>query len=714
MVRKRTRDDDPTKSDSDDEDYDNRMTQAAPRPSRKKPSAPRQSRSKPASKKRRTGYNEDESEEVSESSLGEESFEDSIEEAEQPELNSKGRPVRSAVKKKRTYEESDEEDIDDISSEEDVKSRAKPPPAKRNKMIIKLKVDTRNLRSSSAKATPLPSAGLTRRSSRITRDASEELVALSTSGKHTQTVRHATASPVEASRPTTGLKKPPSAIMEETEESSARTKLEPDETEAVVATQSMPTNEEGDEEADEDEQVADAQEDPANANEPNESAVVLESQEDAAHDAGEQGDEDDDEEDILARPKRSTRQKATGPAENTVEAVASQPSPRTLRSTAGGRATRGGNRGKKRGVDDTSDFEPAPDDGGDENVSDSDAPSASPRKASQEVEDSSGSMRRSKRLKRNNGQRGGTSGEGTSDDVENELENEVAELQEDGPRRTRRRREAVGPIIAEDRPTRRRNQVDYRVMRPEYNQAFEEEAAPIETVTPSKRGRGGANGAWGRSLFSTHGPFGGAGGPAPVLGGPGAVGGADSDSSDDDAGQRARPSNIGGAAGMTPTSGQAQGFGLFPPAAPQAHSNDPIQSNFGKVKDKQALADSDPLGVDPNVNFDSVGGLENQIDHLKEMVALPLLYPEIFQRFKVTPPRGVLFHGPPGTGKTLLARALASSVSSHGRKVTFYMRKGADALSKWVGEAERQLRLLFDEARKTQPSIIFFDEIDGK
>jgi len=90
-----------------------------------------------------------------------------------------------------------------------------------------------------------------------------------------------------------------------------------------------------------------------------------------------------------------------------------------------------------------------------------------------------------------------------------------------------------------------------------------------------------------------------------------------------------------------------------------------------------------------------------------------LLYPEVFQQFKLTPPRGVLFHGPPGTGKTLLARALASSVSSQSKKVTFYMRKGADALSKWVGEAERQLRLLFEEARKNQPSIIFFDEIDG-
>jgi ATPase family AAA domain-containing protein 2 len=95
------------------------------------------------------------------------------------------------------------------------------------------------------------------------------------------------------------------------------------------------------------------------------------------------------------------------------------------------------------------------------------------------------------------------------------------------------------------------------------------------------------------------------------------------------------------------------------------------------------------------------------------MTLLPLLYPEVFQQFKVTPPRGVLFHGPPGTGKTLVARALAASCRSGGRSISFYMRKGADCLSKWVGEAERQLRLLFEEARASQPSIIFFDEIDG-
>ncbi|KAG4303974.1 hypothetical protein PORY_002627 [Pneumocystis oryctolagi] len=128
---------------------------------------------------------------------------------------------------------------------------------------------------------------------------------------------------------------------------------------------------------------------------------------------------------------------------------------------------------------------------------------------------------------------------------------------------------------------------------------------------------------------------------------------------------------------------------------------------------KQSLADTDPLGVNQATNFESIGGLNDFIIQLKEMVSLPLLYPEIFQRFNITPPKGVLFHGPPGTGKTLMARALASSCSSKEKKISFFMRKGADCLSKWVGEAERQLRLLFEEAKNSQPSIIFFDEIDG-
>lgn len=113
------------------------------------------------------------------------------------------------------------------------------------------------------------------------------------------------------------------------------------------------------------------------------------------------------------------------------------------------------------------------------------------------------------------------------------------------------------------------------------------------------------------------------------------------------------------------------------------------------------------------VSPQSVRPLTSDIAALKEMVVLPLLYPELCTHLNIVPPRGVLFYGPPGTGKTFTARALAVSCSQMGCKVTFYMRKGADILSQWIGEAERQLRLLFEEARRNQPAIIFFDEIDG-
>ncbi|KAM7334892.1 hypothetical protein ACRRTK_005369 [Alexandromys fortis] len=119
-----------------------------------------------------------------------------------------------------------------------------------------------------------------------------------------------------------------------------------------------------------------------------------------------------------------------------------------------------------------------------------------------------------------------------------------------------------------------------------------------------------------------------------------------------------------------------------------------------RVKVGASLADVDPMNIDKSVRFDSIGGLSHHIHALKEMVVFPLLYPEIFEKFKIQPPRGCLFYGPPGTGKTLVARALANECSQGDKKVAFFMRKGADCLSKWVGESERQLRLLFDQARK--------------
>ncbi|GAV28541.1 hypothetical protein PMKS-002012 [Pichia membranifaciens] len=157
---------------------------------------------------------------------------------------------------------------------------------------------------------------------------------------------------------------------------------------------------------------------------------------------------------------------------------------------------------------------------------------------------------------------------------------------------------------------------------------------------------------------------------------------------------------------------------LIKPTDPNDTSNNIIATlnnpaSLTPAKKKNTLADTDPLGIDTNIDFSVVGGLNNYINQLKEMITLPLLYPEVYSKFHITPPRGVLFHGPPGTGKTLMARALAASCSSQNKKITFFMRKGADCLSKWVGEAERHLRLLFEEAKQHQPSIIFFDEIDG-
>ncbi|KAH0450052.1 hypothetical protein IEQ34_020744 [Dendrobium chrysotoxum] len=111
--------------------------------------------------------------------------------------------------------------------------------------------------------------------------------------------------------------------------------------------------------------------------------------------------------------------------------------------------------------------------------------------------------------------------------------------------------------------------------------------------------------------------------------------------------------------------------------------------------------------------WESVAGLEHVIQCMKEVVLLPLLYPEFFGSVGLTPPRGVLLHGYPGTGKTHVVRALIGACSRGDKRIAYFARKGADCLGKYVGDAERQLRLLFQVAERSQPSIIFFDEIDG-
>lgn len=111
--------------------------------------------------------------------------------------------------------------------------------------------------------------------------------------------------------------------------------------------------------------------------------------------------------------------------------------------------------------------------------------------------------------------------------------------------------------------------------------------------------------------------------------------------------------------------------------------------------------------------WESVAGLQNVVQCMKEVVILPLLYPGCFDSLGITPPRGVLLHGYPGTGKTLVVRALVGACARGGKRIAYFARKGADCLGKYVGDAERQLRLLFQVAEQCQPSVIFFDEIDG-
>lgn len=109
-----------------------------------------------------------------------------------------------------------------------------------------------------------------------------------------------------------------------------------------------------------------------------------------------------------------------------------------------------------------------------------------------------------------------------------------------------------------------------------------------------------------------------------------------------------------------------------------------------------------------DVTYDDLGGLGETINQLREMVELPLRYPELFQRLGVDPPRGVLLHGPPGTGKTRLARAVANESDAQ-----FFLINGPEIMGSAYGESEGRLREIFEQAAKSAPSILFIDEIDS-
>ncbi|MHA1144408.1 MAG: CDC48 family AAA ATPase [Candidatus Helarchaeota archaeon] len=114
-----------------------------------------------------------------------------------------------------------------------------------------------------------------------------------------------------------------------------------------------------------------------------------------------------------------------------------------------------------------------------------------------------------------------------------------------------------------------------------------------------------------------------------------------------------------------------------------------------------------PSGV-PIVTYEDVGGLEDAIQRIREMVELPLKHPELFSALGIDPPKGVLLHGPPGTGKTLLAKAVANESIAN-----FEVINGPEIMSKFYGQSEETLRKKFEKAEQKAPSILFIDEIDS-
>ena len=125
-----------------------------------------------------------------------------------------------------------------------------------------------------------------------------------------------------------------------------------------------------------------------------------------------------------------------------------------------------------------------------------------------------------------------------------------------------------------------------------------------------------------------------------------------------------------------------------------------------KEKDYRAMA----MEIDerPEISFSDIGGLEEQIKEVKEVVELPLTHPELFEKVGIEPPKGVLLYGPPGTGKTLLAKAVA-----HETNASFIKIVGSELVKKFIGEGAKLVRDVFKLAKEKAPCIIFIDEIDA-
>ncbi len=133
-----------------------------------------------------------------------------------------------------------------------------------------------------------------------------------------------------------------------------------------------------------------------------------------------------------------------------------------------------------------------------------------------------------------------------------------------------------------------------------------------------------------------------------------------------------------------------------------------IKPDSTKVKISEKPVREEEITQVPRVSYEDIGGLDEEVEKVREMVELPLRHPELFDKVGIEAPKGVLLHGPPGTGKTLMAKAVASETNAN-----FYSIGGPEIMSKYYGESEGRLREIFEEAEENQPAIIFIDELDS-
>ncbi|PSQ55601.1 AAA family ATPase, partial [Halobacteriales archaeon SW_8_68_21] len=157
-----------------------------------------------------------------------------------------------------------------------------------------------------------------------------------------------------------------------------------------------------------------------------------------------------------------------------------------------------------------------------------------------------------------------------------------------------------------------------------------------------------------------------------------------------------------GGAGSTADSADA------PARAGSDPDGGPTDRSGPRGSDGRPAGDSPPEEHTAGATYEDIGGLDEELELVRETIELPLSEPEVFTRLGIDPPKGVLLHGPPGTGKTLIARAVANEVDA-----TFITVDGPEIMSKYKGESEERLREVFEEAAESAPAIIFFDEIDS-